>query len=78
MSEPVPPPLPPNTQLLGGWPDLKEFMAWADDEPEGFHNWEILAARLAAGLEQKMAAPLRPRGQIGHCALGNPAGRLSA
>ena len=59
MSEPVPPPLPPGTELLGGWPDLKEFMAWADDEPEGFHNWEILAARLAAGLEQKMPAPLR-------------------
>lgn len=55
----VPAPLPPGTQLLGGWPDLKEFMAWADDEPEGFRNWEVLAARLDAGLEQKMAAPLR-------------------
>ena len=59
MSNPVPPQLPPGTPLLGGWPDLKEFIAWADDEPEGFRNWEILAARLEAGLDQKIAAPLR-------------------
>ena len=55
----VPPPLPPGTELLGGWPDLKEFMAWAGDEPAGFRNWEVLAARLATGLNKTMNPALR-------------------
>ena len=59
MSENVSDALPSGTHLLGGWPGLKEFITWADDEPEGFRNWEVLAARLAAGLEKTMNPALR-------------------
>ena len=62
MSEnrPAPIPRPPLPEVLyAGWPSVREFMAWADDEPERYQDWETVLQYLEAGDDEGITPQIR-------------------
>lgn len=43
------PPQRKQVALAAGWPSLKDFIGWTQDDPEGFAQWEAVARRVESG-----------------------------
>src|SRR5258706_1939698 len=43
------PPPRQRVALTGGWPSLKEFIEWTEEDPEGLSKWEQVAQRFESG-----------------------------
>ena len=60
MSAPSPNPLPPMPEtVISGWPDLAEFISWAEDEPQAFQDWETVLLYLEAGDDEGITPQIR-------------------
>lgn len=43
------PPQRRRVALVSGWPSLKDFIGWTQDDPAGFTQWEGVARRVESG-----------------------------
>ena len=60
MSDPASVPLPPMPEtVFAGWPNLGEFISWAEDEPQAFRDWETVLRYLEAGDHEGITAQIR-------------------
>ena len=60
MSDPASVPLPPMPEtVFAGWPNLGEFISWAEDEPQAFRDWETVLRYLEAGDDEGITPQIR-------------------